>query len=93
MSTVKKDDSALVVEDLESMDLSKLDEDTQIDVVLTLLDQYVEQLEQRGIAMESIDAGLFSTFVARLAERGDRESFESYVEEAMDEEWPSVTVH
>ena len=93
MSEVKKDDSGLIVEDLESMDLSKLDEDTQIDVVLTLLDQYVEQLEARGIAMESIDAGLFSTFVARLAERGDRESFELYVEEAMDEEWPSVTVH
>ena len=88
-----KEESGIVVEDLESMDLSKLDEDTQIDVVLTLLDQYVDQLEQRGIAMEVIDSALFSVFVARLAERGDRESFDSYVEEATDEEWPSVTVH
>ena len=88
-----KEESGIVVEDLESMDLSKLDEDTQIDVVLTLLDQYVDQLEQRGIDMSVIDSALFSVFVARLAERGDRESFESYVEEAMDEEWPSVTVH
>lgn len=88
-----KEESGIVVEDLESMDLSKLDEDSQIDVVLTLLDQYVDQLEQRGISMEVIDSALFSVFVARLAERGDRESFESYVEEAMDEDWPSVTVH
>ena len=88
-----KEESGIVVEDLESMDLSKLDEDTQIDVVLTLLDQYVDQLEQRGISMEVIDSALFSVFVARLAESGDRESFESYVEEAMDEDWPSVTVH
>ena len=88
-----KEESGIVVEDLESMDLSKLDEDTQIDVVLTLLDQYVDQLEQRGIDMSVIDSALFSVFVARLAERGDRESFESYVEEAMDEDWPSVTVH
>ena len=88
-----KEESGIVVEDLESMDLSKLDEDTQIDVVLTLLDQYVDQLEQRGIDMSVIDSALFSVFVARLAERGDRESFDSYVEEAMDEEWPSVTVH
>ena len=88
-----KEESGIVVEDLESMDLSKLDEDTQIDVVLTLLDQYVDQLEQRGIDMSVIDSALFSVFVARLAERGDRESFESYVEEAMDEDWPTVTVH
>lgn len=93
MSTAKKDDSTLIVEDLETMDLSKLDEDSQIDVVLTLLNDYVLALETRGIAIEAIDAALFSTFVARLAERGDRESFDCYVEEAMEEEWPSVTVH
>ena len=91
MSEYKEQD--LVVEDLETMDLSKLDEDTQIDIVLTQLDDYVLELEKRGIAMEVIDSALFSIFVARLAERGDRESFDSYVEEAQDEDWPSVTKH
>lgn len=88
-----KEESGIVVEDLESIDLSKLDEDTQIDIVLTQLDDYVLELEKRGIAIEVIDSALFSIFVARLAERGDKESFDSYVEEAMDEEWPTVTRH
>jgi hypothetical protein len=43
--------------------------------------------------LEVIDSALFSIFVARLAERGDRESFEAYVEEAMDEPWDDVTLH
>ena len=88
-----KETQDLVVEDLESMDLSKLDEDTQIDIVLTQLDDYVLELEKRGIAIEVIDSALFSIFVARLSERGDRESFDSYVEEAQDEDWPTVTRH
>ncbi len=88
-----KQEEGLVVEDLESMDLSALDEDTQIDVVLTLLEQYTESLESRGIAIDVIDTALFSTFVARLAERGDKESFEAYVEEAMEEPWENVTLH
>lgn len=92
MSEVKKEPGIVVV-DLETVDLSTLDEDSQIDIVLTQLEQYVLELEARGCPMEVIDTALFSTFVARLAERGDRESFDSYVEEAMDEEWPSVTVH
>ncbi len=92
MSEHKQEDG-LQVEDLESMDLSKLDEDTQIDVVLTLLEQYATAFEQRGIPLEVIDSALFSIFVARLAERGDRESFEAYVEEAMEEPWDNVTLH
>jgi hypothetical protein len=91
MSEHKQD--GIQVEDLESMDLSKLDEDTQIDVVLTLLEQYCSAFESRGIPLEVVDSALFSIFVARLAERGDRESFEAYVEEAMDEPWDNVTLH
>ncbi len=88
-----KEQQGLQVEDLDTMDLSKLDEDTQIDVVLTLLEQYTSALEQRGIPIEVIDSGLFSIFVGRLAERGDKESFEAYVEEAMEEPWDNVTLH
>jgi hypothetical protein len=92
MSEYKPEDS-LVVEDLETMDLSKLDEDSQIDIMLTLIEQYTAQLEARGIATEIIDTALFSVFVGRLAERGDRESFEAYVEEAMEETWETVQLH
>jgi hypothetical protein len=92
MSEYKPEDS-LVVEDLETMDLSKLDEDSQIDIMLTLIEQYTSQLEARGISTEIIDTALFSVFVGRLAERGDRESFEAYVEEAMEETWDTVVLH
>lgn len=88
-----KQDLTLVVEDLETMDLSKLDEDSQTDIVLTLMDQYTAALEARGIPIEVIDCALFSVFVGRLAERGDRESFEAYVEEAMEETWDTVVLH
>jgi hypothetical protein len=88
-----KQDNTLVVEDLETMDLSKLDEDSQIDIMLTMIEQYTGQLEARGIATEVIDTALFSVFVGRLAERGDRESFEAYVEEAMEETWDTVVLH
>ena len=92
MSEYKPEDS-LVVEDLETMDLSKLDEDSQIDIMLTLIEQYTSALEARGISTEIIDTALFSVFVGRLAERGDRESFEAYVEEAMEETWETVQLH
>jgi hypothetical protein len=88
-----KQDNTLVVEDLETMDLSKLDEDSQIDIMLTMIEQYTGQLEARGIATEVIDTALFSVFVGRLAERGDRESFEAYVEESMEETWDTVVLH
>ena len=92
MSDVKPEDT-LIVEDLETMDLSKLDEDSQTDIMLTLIEQYTSALEARGIATEIIDCALFSVFVSRLAERGDRESFEAYVEEAMEETWDTVVLH
>lgn len=88
-----EDDTGLVVEDLDNMDLSKLDEDTQIDIVLIQLDDLASALEARGIDVEVIDAALFSAFVGRLQERGDRPSFDSYVEEATDEDWPAFVLH
>ena len=92
MSDIKQD-LTLVVEDLETMDLCKLDEDSQTDIMLTLIEQYTSQLEARGISTEVIDCALFSVFVGRLNERGDRESFEAYVEEAMEETWDTVVLH
>lgn len=92
MSDIKQEDG-LVVEDLETMDLSQLDEDSQIDIVLTLLDQYTAALEARGIPIEVIDTALFSVFVGRLEERGDRESFEGYIEEAMETPWETIVLH
>ena len=92
MSQAKKD--GIVVVDLDTMDLSTLDEDSQIEIVLTQLDDYALELENKGISMEVIDAALFSVFVGRLSERGDRESFDAYIEEAQEEPWPeSPTVH
>jgi len=88
-----EDDTGLVVEDLDNMDLSKLDEDTQIDIVLIQLDDLAQAMEARGIDVEVIDAALFSAFVGRLQERGDRPSFDSYVEEATDEPWPTFILH
>lgn len=89
----KAKEETLIVEDLDTMDLSKLDEDSQIDLVLALLEQQALNLEQRGIDMEVIDSALFSIFVGRLAERGDKESFDAYVEEAQDEPWTEITLH
>jgi len=86
-------ETGLVVEDIDSMDLSKLDEDTQIDVMLIQLDTLAEAMEQRGISLEVIDAALFSAFVGRLQERGDRPSFDGYVQEATEDDWPSFTLH
>jgi hypothetical protein len=91
MSQAKKD--GIVVVDLDSMDLSQLDEDSQIEIVLTQLDDFALELESRGISMEVIDAALFSVFVGRLNERGDRDSFDAYVEEAQEEPWATVTMH
>lgn len=93
MPKAKDSENTLVVEDLETMDLSKLDEDSQIDLVLALLEQQCLELEGRGIDMEVIDSALFSIFVGRLAERGDRESFDAYVEEAQDEPWTEIVLH
>ena len=91
MSEAKKE--GIQVVDLDSMDLSTLDEDSQIEIVLTQLDEFALQLEARGIAMEVIDTALFSVFVGRLNERGDREAFDAYVEEAQEEPWDTVTLH
>lgn len=86
-------DTGLVVEDIDTMDLSKLDEDTQIDVMLIQLDTLAEAMELRGISLEVIDAALFSAFVGRLQERGDRPSFDSYVQEATEDDWPTFVLH
>jgi hypothetical protein len=91
MTQAKKD--GIVVVDLDSMDFSQLDEDSQIEIVLAQLDEFALQLESRGIAMEVVDTALFSVFVGRLNERGDRESFDAYVEEAQEEPWDTVVLH
>ena len=91
MTQAKKD--GIVVVDLDSIDLSQLDEDSQIEIVLAQLDEFALQLESRGIAMEVVDTALFSVFVGRLNERGDRQSFDAYVEEAQEEPWDTVVLH
>jgi hypothetical protein len=91
MTQAKKE--GIVVVDLDSMDLSQLDEDSQIEIVLAQLDEFALQLESRGIAIEIVDTALFSVFVGRLNERGDRQSFDAYVEEAQEEPWETVVLH
>ena len=89
----RKQPDGIQVEDLDNMDLSTLDEDTQIDIVLMQLDTLAHDMETRGIDPEVIDAALFSAFVGRLQERGDRPSFDSYVEEATEGDWPQFVLH
>jgi hypothetical protein len=83
----------VLVQDIDTMDLTDVDPDVQIDIMLIQLDTVVSALEHRGCDMQAIDAALFSMFVSRLAERGDRDSFDSYVEEASEDTWNTIMIH
>lgn len=93
MKSEDSDLNEISVQDLEHMDFSAMDQDTQIDCALTLLEHCITQWESRGIAAEVMDAALFSVFVSRLSERGARDEFDDFVQQAEQDPWPSITHH
>jgi hypothetical protein len=86
-------DSNTEQEEANQVELSSLDEDSQLLVVYNRLEQFCIDLELQGVEQHVIDSVLLSLFVDRMTVLGDREQFDEILSEALLEEWPEITVH
>ena len=80
-------------EDTQSVELSSLDEDSQLAIVYNRLEQFCIDLELQGVEQHVVDSVILSLFVDRMTVLGDREQFDELLAEALLEEWPEITVH
>jgi len=86
-------DNAESDEELQGVELSSLDEDSQLAVVYNRLEQFCIDLELQGVEQHIVDSVVLSLFVDRMCALGDREQFDELLAEALLEEWPEITVH
>lgn len=81
-------DAVTVVADWE-----RLTDDQQYEVLAKAIQEMTEKLDLSGADPELISAALFSVFVDRMSDSGDREQYDDILQEALDTEWPEHTVH
>lgn len=86
-------DSMEEPEDTTQVELSSLDEDSQLLIVYNRLEQFCIDLELQGVEQHVIDSVILSLFVDRMTVLGDREQFDEIMSEALLEEWPEITLH
>jgi hypothetical protein len=94
-ATVAKRKSATVdIEtNLPNDDFSKLTEDQTLDLLELTFTALCQRLEQGGVDPELITGTLFGIFADRMAELGDRESFDCMLAEAIETPWQDYTLH
>lgn len=80
-------------EEQGAVELSSLDEDSQLAIVYNRLEEFCNSLELQGVEQHIVDSVLLSLFVDRMTVLGDREQFDEILSEALLEEWPEITVH
>ena len=80
-------------EEQQGIELSSLDEDSQLAVVYNRLEQFCIDLELQGVEQHIVDSVILSLFVDRMTVVGDREQFDELLAEALLEQWPEITVH
>jgi hypothetical protein len=65
----------------------------QVDLLSASLTEFLDKMEQRGLAPEVTHCVLISVMATRMAQQGCREEFEHYLTEALEEPWPTVNYH
>ena len=86
-------DSMEEPEDATQVELSSLDEDTQLAIVYNRLEEFCVNLELQGVEQHVVDSVILSLFVDRMCVAGEREQFDLLLTEALTEEWPEIVVH
>lgn len=82
-----------LVEQEQEIDITKLDDDQQFELVAVSIEAVCDSLAARGIHTEIINTVLLEAFCYRMADANDRSAYEELLEGAMAAEWEDVTVH
>lgn len=77
----------------EPVDLGELDMEQQVEVVSLALEHFCEELEARGLEPAMIDALLLAVFSQRMADLGDRATYEEMLNNALDDPWDEHSIH
>jgi hypothetical protein len=75
------------------LDVKGLNEEQIVDYICNSLDTLCASLEQGGLDPELVTASLFRLFAERMCDSGDRETYETVLELALEDEWEEVTIH
>ncbi len=82
-----------LVEPEQEIDIAKLDDGQQFELVAVSIEAVCASLEARGVDAEIVSTVLLEAFCYRMAEVNDRSAYEELLEDALATEWEDVTVH
>jgi hypothetical protein len=75
------------------LDVKGLNEEQILDYICNSLDTLCASLEQGGLDPELVTASLFRLFAEHMCESGDRATYETVLELALEDQWEEVTLH
>ena len=73
------------------MDEDQFDQD--FETVYSAFESAIATMEDQGLDPHSINAALLALFSERMFQMGEREMYESILQDAIEDEWPDRTVH
>jgi len=82
-----------LLEQEQEVDIAKLDDSQQFELVAVSIDALCASLAEKGIDAEIINSVLLEAFCYRMADANDRSTYELMLEDALTAEWEDVTVH
>ena len=79
--------------EVQQIDTSGMSDEQIVDVICDSLDKLCTTLVERGMDEELVTASLFRLFAERMADSGDRETYEEVLEIALEEPWEEIVLH
>lgn len=82
-----------VPEPVVQFDTSTMTDEQVVDIICHSLTAVCDSMTARGLDPELVTASLLQLFAERMCESGDRETYESVLELALEDPWEEVTLH
>jgi hypothetical protein len=93
MAKKKSAMDGIVTREIQQFNTVDMSEEEIVDVASEQLDQLCCQLAEGGLSSDLVTAALFRLFAERMCDSGDRETYETVLELALEDEWEEVTIH
>lgn len=77
----------------EVKDLASLDLEDQAEIIAQALEHFCSEIEAKGMDPAILDAMLLAVFSQRMADVGDRASYEELLNSALEDEWEEHSLH